>query len=66
LHDVLIKPLSGNAMGPCLPESWAESADGMSIELTLGEDLPLHSGNPLRGEDVKFGFEHYKGPSACG
>ena len=34
-HDALIKPLPGNAMTPCLAESWTESADGLVYEFKL-------------------------------
>jgi peptide/nickel transport system substrate-binding protein len=64
LHDALIKPLPGNAMAPCLAESWAESADGLSIEFKLRQGLTFHNGDPFSGEDVKFSFARYKGASA--
>ena len=64
LHDALIKPLPGNAMAPCLAESWGESADGLSYEFKLREGLTFHNGDPFTAEDVKFSFERYKGASA--
>ena len=64
LHDALIKPLPGNAMTPCLAESWTESADGLSVEFKLREGLNFHNGDPFTAEDVKFSFERYKGASA--
>jgi len=64
LHDALIKPLPGNAMTPCLAESWAESDDGLSVEFKLREGLAFHNGDPFTAEDVKFSFERYKGASA--
>src|SRR5687768_14026216 len=64
LHDALIKPLPGNAMAPCLAESWTESADGLSIEFKLREGVKFHNGDPFTSEDVKFSVERYKGASA--
>jgi peptide/nickel transport system substrate-binding protein len=64
LHDALIKPLPGNAMTPCLAESWTESADGLSVEFKLREGVKFHNGDSLTAEDVKFSFERYKGASA--
>jgi peptide/nickel transport system substrate-binding protein len=64
LHDALIKPLPGNAMTPCLAESWTESDDGLSVEFKLREGVKFHNGDPLTAEDVKFSFERYKGASA--
>ena len=64
LHDALIKPLPGNAMAPCLAESWTESADGLSVEFKLREGVKFHNGDPFTAEDVKFSVERYKGASA--
>jgi peptide/nickel transport system substrate-binding protein len=64
LHDALVKPLPGNAMTPSLAESWAESADGLSVEFKLREGVKFHNGDPFTAEDVKFSVERYKGASA--
>jgi peptide/nickel transport system substrate-binding protein len=64
LHDALIKPLPGNAMAPCLAESWTESADGLSVEFKLREGVNFHNGDAFTAEDVKFSAERYKGASA--
>src|SRR5712691_8383039 len=64
LHDALIKPLPGNAMAPCLAESWRESADGLTYEFKLRDGLKFHNGDPLTAEDVKFSFHRYRGASA--
>src|SRR6267142_378046 len=64
LHDALIKPLPGNAMAPCLAESWKESPDGLVYEFKLREGLKFHNGDPFTAEDVKFSFLRYKGVSA--
>jgi len=64
LHDALFKPLPGNAMAPCLAESWKESPDGLSYDLKLREGLKFHNGDPFTAEDVKFSFHRYRGTSA--
>ena len=64
LHDALIKPLPGNDMGPCLAESWRESADGLAYEFKLREGLRFHNGDPFTAEDVKFSFQRYRGTAA--
>src|SRR5262245_39562433 len=64
LHDALAKPLPGNAMAPCLAESWRESPDGLVYEFKLREGLKFHNGDPLTTEDVKFSFQRYRGASA--
>src|ERR1700676_1794192 len=30
LHDAMVKPMPGNAMAPCLAESWSASEDGLA------------------------------------
>ena len=42
-----------------LAESYNLSADGLTLEFTLREDLFWQAGEPLTGEDVKFTFELY-------
>jgi len=64
LHDALFKPLPGNAMAPCLAESWKESADGLTYEIKLREGLKFHNGDPFTAEDVKFSFQRYRGVAA--
>jgi peptide/nickel transport system substrate-binding protein len=64
LHDALIKPLPGNAMTPCLAESWTESHDGLAVEFKLRQGLTFHNGDPFTADDVKFSFKRYKGASA--
>lgn len=64
LHDALAKPLPGNAMAPCLAESWQESGDGLAYEFKLRKGLRFHNGEPFTAEDVKFSFHRYRGVSA--
>src|SRR5712691_11293137 len=61
LHDGLVKPMPGNAMTPCLTESWTVSADQRTYEFKLREGLKFHNGDPFTAEDVKFSFYRSKG-----
>ncbi len=64
IHDAVAKPMPGNNMAPSLAESWKESADGLSYEFKLRENVRFHNGDPFTAEDVKFSFHRYKGVSA--
>src|SRR5213594_716979 len=64
LHDALVKPLPGNALAPCLAESWSVSPDGLTYEFVLRRGVRFHNGDPLTAEDVKFSFERYRGAAA--
>jgi peptide/nickel transport system substrate-binding protein len=64
IHDAVVKPLPGNPLAPSLAESWSASANGLSYEFVLREDVKFHNGDPVTPEDVKFSFERYKGASA--
>src|SRR5262245_38898480 len=64
LHDALVKPMPGNAMAPCLAESWSASPDGLAYEFVLRRGVKFHNGEPLTADDVKFSFERYRGVSA--
>src|SRR5437870_11860564 len=61
LHDALVKPLPGNALAPCLAESWSVSPDGLTYEFVLRRGVRFHNGEPVTAEDVKFSFERYRG-----
>src|SRR5499425_610858 len=61
LHDALVKPMPGNALTPCLAESWSASPDGLSYEFVLRPGVKFHNGEPVTAEDVKFSFERYRG-----
>src|SRR3981081_1064008 len=61
MHDALVKPMPGNAMMPCLAESWTVSADQRTYEFKLREGLKFHNGDPFTAEDVKFSFHRAKG-----
>jgi len=64
LHDALVKPLPGNALAPCLAESWSASPDGLTYEFVLRKGVRFHNGDPVTAEDVKFSFERYRGAAA--
>ena len=64
LHDALVKPLPGNALAPCLAESWGASPDGLTYEFVLRKGVRFHNGDPVTAEDVKFSFERYRGAAA--
>jgi peptide/nickel transport system substrate-binding protein len=64
LHDGLVKPMPGNPAEPCLAESYAASADGLSHSFVLRAGAVFHNGAPVTAEDVKFSFERYRGNAA--
>jgi len=61
VHDALVKSMPGNAMAPCLAESWTTSPDGLVYEFVLRKGVKFHNGDPVTAEDVKFSFERYRG-----
>ena len=63
LQDAMVKPMPGNAMAPCLAESWTASEDGLSYDFVLRQGAKFHNGDPVTAEDVKFSFERYRGAS---
>ena len=65
LHDGLVKPMPGNPAEPCLAESYAASADGLSHTFVLRAGATFHNGAPVTAEDVKFSFERYRGNAAA-
>ena len=64
MHDALVRPLPGQAMGPALATSWTVSRDGLVYEFVLRKGVVFHNGDPFTAEDVKFSFERYRGASA--
>jgi peptide/nickel transport system substrate-binding protein len=42
---------------PLLASEWAVSEDGLSMDITLRDDVTFHSGRTMTAEDVKFTFE---------
>src|SRR5215831_7552933 len=63
LHDAVVKPMPGQAMAPCLAESWSASEDGITYDFVLRKGTTFHNGDPVTAEDVKFSFERYHGSS---
>lgn len=64
MHDALVRPMTGTAMGASLAESFTASRDGLSYEFVLRRNARFHNGDPVTAEDVRFSFERYKGASA--
>jgi peptide/nickel transport system substrate-binding protein len=64
MHDALVRPVTGQAMGTSLAEAWSASKDGLTYEFTLRKGAKFHNGDPVTSDDVKFSFERYKGASA--
>src|SRR5216110_427925 len=63
LHDALVKPMPGLAMGASLAESWSASEDALIYDFVLHDGIKFHNGEPVTAEDVKFSFERYRGTS---
>ena len=42
---------------PRLATKWSVAADGLSMDITLRDDVTFHSGRPMTADDVKFSFE---------
>jgi peptide/nickel transport system substrate-binding protein len=63
LHDAMVKPMPGQALAPCLAESFAAAEDGRSYDFVLRQGARFHNGDPVTAEDVKFSFERYRGAS---
>jgi peptide/nickel transport system substrate-binding protein len=61
MHDGIAKAMPGNAMAPCLAESWSTSPDGLSYDFVLRPGVKFHNGDTVTAEDVKFSFERYRG-----
>src|SRR5438874_5690043 len=59
LHDALVKPMPGQAMGASLAESWSASEDQLVYDFILRDYIKFHNGATITAEDVKFSFEGY-------
>ena len=64
VHDALVRPLPGTAMGNALAQSWSVSKDGLVYEFILRKGVTFHNGDALTAADVKFSFDRYRGASA--
>ena len=63
LQDALVKPMPGQALAPCLAESFTASEDGLSYDFVLRDGVKFHNGDPVTADDVKFSFQRYRGAS---
>jgi peptide/nickel transport system substrate-binding protein len=43
---------------PLLATEWEVADDGLSMDLTVRDDVTFHSGRPMTAEDVKFSIEY--------
>jgi peptide/nickel transport system substrate-binding protein len=64
VHDALVRPMPGTAMGNALAESWSMSKDGLVYDFVLRKNVKFHNGDVLTAEDVKFSFDRYRGASS--
>lgn len=65
MHDALVRPTPGKAVGESLAESVNVSGDGLTYEFRLRRGAKFHNGDPVTADDVKFSFERYRGASAA-
>lgn len=62
LESLVSRDESGEII-PWLAESWEASADGLSWEFTLRDDVAFTDGTPFDAEAVKANVEHLKDPA---
>ena len=48
---------------PVLASSWRLAPDGLSIDITLRDDVTFHTGRKMTADDVKYTFEQAKLPA---
>src|SRR5215204_2385074 len=53
LHDAVVKPMPGEALGGSLAESWSASQNGQVYDFKLRKGVKFHNGDPVTAEDVK-------------
>ncbi|GAA1774719.1 ABC transporter substrate-binding protein [Agromyces lapidis] len=62
LESLVSRDESGEII-PWLAESWEASADGLSWEFTLRDDVEFTDGTPFDAEAVKVNMEHLQDPA---
>jgi peptide/nickel transport system substrate-binding protein len=61
LHDGMVKAMPGQIQAPSLAQSVTASADGLTYDFVLRENVLFHNGDPVTSDDVKFSFGRYHG-----
>ncbi|MDR1603724.1 MAG: ABC transporter substrate-binding protein [Gracilibacteraceae bacterium] len=54
LYDSLVFPELDGSVSPCLATEWTVSADGLTWDFTLREDVKFHDGADLTASDVVY------------
>ncbi len=54
MHDAMMKAMPGDPVTPCLTESWAMAADGLSYAFTLRKGVLFHNGDALTAEEHRL------------
>jgi peptide/nickel transport system substrate-binding protein len=69
LYDMLIQvvdsPDGGVELGPQLATSYEVSADGLSVEFVLRDDVTFQDGTPFNADAVKANLERAMGPDSA-
>ncbi len=62
IHDALVRPIPGRRWARASPDHGPKAPTGWFT--SSRPNLHFHNGDPLTTEDVKFGFDRYKGAAA--
>ena len=58
-YDSLVFPTEEGSVEPWVAESWDISADGLTWDFKIREDIVFHSGNQLTANDVKYSMDRF-------
>ncbi len=64
VHDALLKAMPTGAETPSLAREHIASADGLTHEFVLRDNISFHNGDPVTSDDARFSFERYHGHAA--